>query len=188
MHLPEEQKTRFKAVMEELAQTEALFEHNVLDSAAAWSLHISDAERLKGVPAHVLEAAAEHPLRIGDPALLRLVLPDHGLWRDDRGGDSGPGTNPEQLFAAGYSSCFNGALGRVLRLNRVAYESSTVTAIVTLYEDPEDNGFKIGVKMQASIKGLNLDEARKYIELAHTVCPYSKAIKGNVEVELEVIE
>lgn len=99
-----------------------------------------------------------------------------------------PGTNPEQLFAAGYSSCFNGALGRVLRLNRVAYESSTVTAIVTLYEDPEDNGFKIGVKMQASIKGLNLDEARKYIELAHTVCPYSKAIKGNVEVELEVIE
>jgi len=59
VHLPEEQKARFKAVMEELAQTEALFEHNVLDSAAAWSLHISDPERLKGVPAHVLEVAAE---------------------------------------------------------------------------------------------------------------------------------
>ncbi|HOA15591.1 MAG TPA: organic hydroperoxide resistance protein [Bacillota bacterium] len=99
-----------------------------------------------------------------------------------------PGTNPEQLFAAGYSSCFNGALGRVLRLNGVRYESSTVTATVTLYEDPEDNGFRIGVKMRASVKGLSREEAKKYIELAHTVCPYSKAIKGNVEVELEVLE
>ncbi len=58
VHLPEDKKARFKAIMEELAQTEAGFEHNVLDSAAAWSLHISDAERIKGIPEHVLEPAA----------------------------------------------------------------------------------------------------------------------------------
>lgn len=58
VHLPEDKKARFKAIMEELAQTEAAFEHNVLDSAAAWSLHISDAERVKGIPEHVLEPAA----------------------------------------------------------------------------------------------------------------------------------
>lgn len=98
-----------------------------------------------------------------------------------------PGTNPEQIFAAGYSSCFNGALGRALRLNGVKYESSTVTAIVTLYEDPEDNGFKIGVKIQGFVKGLSYEDAKKYIELAHTICPYSKAVKGNVDVELEVL-
>jgi oligopeptidase A len=78
VHLPEEQKTRFKAVMEELAQTEALFEHNVLDSAAAWSLHISDAERLKGVPAHVLEAAAEQARESGKEGwILQLDQPTY---------------------------------------------------------------------------------------------------------------
>jgi oligopeptidase A len=78
VHLPEEQKARFKAVMEELAQTEALFEHNVLDSAAAWSLHISDPERLKGVPAHVLEAAAELARESGKEGwILQLDQPTY---------------------------------------------------------------------------------------------------------------
>lgn len=78
VHLPEEQKARFKAVMEELAQTEALFEHNVLDSAAAWSLHISDAERLKGVPAHVVEAAAELARESGKEGwILQLDQPTY---------------------------------------------------------------------------------------------------------------
>ena len=78
VHLPEEQKARFKAVMEELAQTEALFEHNVLDSAAAWSLHISDAERLKGVPAHVVAAAAELARESGKEGwILQLDQPTY---------------------------------------------------------------------------------------------------------------
>lgn len=78
VHLPEEQKARFKAVMEELAQTEALFEHNVLDSAAAWSLHISDAERLKGVPAHVVEAATELARESGKEGwILQLDQPTY---------------------------------------------------------------------------------------------------------------
>lgn len=97
------------------------------------------------------------------------------------------GTNPEQLFAAGYSSCFNGALNLMLKKGGAKFEFAKVTATVGLYEDPEDNGFKIGVRMQAHIEGMGLDEARKYVELAHAFCPYSKAIKGNVEVTLEII-
>ena len=105
----------------------------------------------------------------------------------EMGGKDQDATNPEQLFAAGYSSCFNGALELVLSKNRVKYESSTVTATVSLLEDPEDKGFKIAVHLQASVKGISLEEARKYMELAHTVCPYSKATRGNVEVTLEVV-
>jgi oligopeptidase A len=78
VHLPEEQKARFKAVMEELAQTEAAFEHNVLDSAAAWSLHIVDADRLKGLPAHVIEAAAELARESGKEGwILQLDQPTY---------------------------------------------------------------------------------------------------------------
>ena len=78
VHLPEDQKARFKVIMEELAQTEAAFEHNVLDSAAAWSLHISDAERVKGIPEHVLEPAAalaQEPAKAG--WILQLDQPTY---------------------------------------------------------------------------------------------------------------
>jgi osmotically inducible protein OsmC len=96
-------------------------------------------------------------------------------------------TNPEQLFAAGYSACFNSALMSVLRRNKVKYESTEVTAFVSLLQDPLDKGYAIGVRIQVSIKGLDLEEARKYVAIAHTVCPYSKATKGNIDVVLEVI-
>ena len=96
-------------------------------------------------------------------------------------------TNPVQLFASGYSSCFYGALELVLRTNRDRLVSTQVTASVSLLEDPEDNGFKIGVHMQASVKGISKEEAEKYVKLAHEVCPYSKATRGNVEVTLEVV-
>lgn len=96
-------------------------------------------------------------------------------------------TNPEQLFAAGFSSCFNSALELILKREKVKYESSTITAVVSLLQDTKDNGYKIGVRLQASIKGISLEEAKKYVALAHTVCPYSKATRGNIDVELEVV-
>lgn len=78
VHLPEEQKARFKAIMEELAQAEASFEHNVLDSAAAWSLHLSDAEQVSGIPAHVLEPAALLAQESGRTGwILRLDQPTY---------------------------------------------------------------------------------------------------------------
>lgn len=96
-------------------------------------------------------------------------------------------TDPEQLFAAGYSSCFNGALELMLKRGRASYESTTVTAKVRLLEDPEDKGFRIGATLICHIEGMPLDEAREYVEKAHAFCPYSKATRGNIEVELEVI-
>lgn len=96
-------------------------------------------------------------------------------------------TNPEQLFAAGYSSCFNGALNLVLRKNKVKFKETKVTADVSLLEDPADGGFLLAVKMVISIDGLSLDETARYAELAHTVCPYSKAVSGNIDVELKVV-
>jgi osmotically inducible protein OsmC len=106
----------------------------------------------------------------------------------EMGGKDPDATNPEQLFAAGYSSCFNGALELVLRKNRVRFESTQVAASVSLLEDPEDNGFKIAVHLQASVKGIGKEEAEKYVKLAHEICPYSKATRGNVEVTLEVVK
>lgn len=103
------------------------------------------------------------------------------------GAKDADGTNPEQLFAAGYSSCFNGALEKVLRTDRVKYDSTEVTAEVSLLEDPVDNGYKIAVKIRASVKGVSKEDAEKYVNLAHGVCPYSKATRNNVEVTVEAV-
>ncbi len=91
-------------------------------------------------------------------------------------------TNPEQLFAAAYSACFHGALEGVLAKARAKFESSTVTVTVHLLEDPEDHGWMLGADIRASIKGLDLEQANKYVALAHKMCPYSKAIRGRFEV------
>ena len=86
----------------------------------------------------------------------------------EMGGDgTKEGTNPEQLFAATYSSCFNGALEHILRQAKVNYESTTVTATVSLVEDPSDNGFRVGAKLIISVRGITLEQAKKYALLAH---------------------
>ncbi|KOO44210.1 organic hydroperoxide resistance protein [Priestia koreensis] len=103
------------------------------------------------------------------------------------GGEATTATNPEQLFAAGYSACFNSALEFQLKKHKVEIESSQVTATVRLLADTKDQGVKIGVSLEAHIEGLDLETAKKYVELAHAYCPYSKAISGNVEVDVKVI-
>lgn len=95
------------------------------------------------------------------------------------------GTNPEQLFAAGYASCFNGALQHVLKEGGITAES-TVKARVSLYST-DDGGFQIGVVMEVHIDGLDEATAKEYLEKAHDFCPYSKATRGNIEVELELV-
>ncbi len=102
------------------------------------------------------------------------------------GGETTTATNPEQLFAAGYSACFNSALELMLEKGKVSYDSSEVTATVALYSDKADNGFKLGVKLDVSIKGVDRETAEEYAHKAHDFCPYSKALKGNVDVELTV--
>ena len=97
-------------------------------------------------------------------------------------GGSGAGTNPEQLFAAGYSACFQGALGVVARQAGVDISGSTVTARVGLGKN--DDGFGLIVEISAGIPGVEEGVARDLVEKAHGVCPYSKATRGNISVTL----
>lgn len=103
------------------------------------------------------------------------------------GGNSTGYTNPEQLFAAGYASCFDSALNLVMHQAKVKPVSpSSVKATVGLHPDSQ-GGFHLGVSMTVSIPGVGDEEAKKLIEQAHRICPYSNAIRGNVDVRLEVI-
>ncbi|MFF5444781.1 organic hydroperoxide resistance protein [Streptomyces sp. NPDC012888] len=99
-------------------------------------------------------------------------------------GGSGAGTNPEQLFAAGYSACFQGALGVVARNENADISGATVTAEVGIGKN--DDGFGIIVKITASIPAVDQERAKDLVEKAHQVCPYSKATRGNITVELSV--
>ncbi|MEV4947428.1 organic hydroperoxide resistance protein [Streptomyces sp. NPDC053755] len=99
-------------------------------------------------------------------------------------GGSGAGTNPEQLFAAGYSACFQGALGVVARNEKADISGSTVTAEVGIGKN--DDGFGIIVKISATIPNVDVETAKSLLEKAHQVCPYSKATRGNITVELAV--
>ncbi|MEV7613742.1 organic hydroperoxide resistance protein [Streptomyces sp. NPDC089799] len=99
-------------------------------------------------------------------------------------GGSGAGTNPEQLFAAGYSACFQGALGVVARNENADISGATVTAEVGIGKN--DEGFGIIVKIVASIPAVDQERAKDLVEKAHQVCPYSKATRGNITVELSV--
>lgn len=96
-------------------------------------------------------------------------------------------TNPEQLFAAGYAACFDGALQLIARKERVSFQSE-VTANVSLLKDETDQGFKLGVTLQVKGTGVERAKLEELVEKAHHFCPYSKATKGNIEVLLEVIE
>ncbi|GAB2750812.1 organic hydroperoxide resistance protein [Streptomyces bullii] len=97
-------------------------------------------------------------------------------------GGSGAGTNPEQLFAAGYSACFQGALGVVAREKGADLTGSTVTAKVGIGRN--DDGFGLIVEISADLPKVDAGTARALVEKAHQVCPYSKATRGNITVTL----
>ena len=102
------------------------------------------------------------------------------------GGNGAVGTNPEQLFAAGYSACFIGAMKHVAMMQKIALPADTsISADVGI--GPIPKGFGIQVALHVSIPGTDKDAAKKLVEAAHQVCPYSNATRGNVEVSLEVV-
>ena len=102
------------------------------------------------------------------------------------GGNDGPGTNPEQLFAAGYSACFIGALKVVAMGEKIKLpENTQVDAEVSI--GPIPNGYGIKAKLAVSIPGLDKNQAQALVEKAHIVCPYSNATRGNIEVDLSVV-
>lgn len=102
----------------------------------------------------------------------------------EMGGKGGPYTNPEQLFAAGYSACFGSAINHVALQKRLRIESS-VTARVSIGKK-ENGGFQLAVEMDVNIPGLDQKEAEELVKEAHQVCPYSNATRNNVEVTLKV--
>ena len=99
-------------------------------------------------------------------------------------GGSGNGNNPEQLFAAGYAACFHSALQRVAKSAKKNLGDSAVGAQVSIGKEGE--GFGLSVVLEAVIPNLPEGEARELVEQAHQVCPYSRATRGNIEVELRV--
>ena len=101
-------------------------------------------------------------------------------------GGAGGGTNPEQLFAAGYSACFLGAMKFVagrdkLNISKDAFIEGEVGI------GPIPTGFGIEVKLNIHLKGMDQAEAQKLVDAAHIVCPYSNATRGNIDVTLNVI-
>jgi lipoyl-dependent peroxiredoxin len=101
-------------------------------------------------------------------------------------GGSGVGTNPEQLFAAGYSACFQSALGVVARQRKADISGSRVTARVGLGKNG-DGGFGIEVGLAISIPNVERATAEALVEAAHQVCPYSNATRGNIKVDLSIV-
>jgi osmotically inducible protein OsmC len=98
------------------------------------------------------------------------------------GGDDGPGTNPEQLFAVGYGACFHGALKAVARKEKIDVGDSTIDAQVSLGKD--DDGMALAVALTVTIPGVDQAKAEELVEGAHQMCPYSRATRGNIEVTL----
>ena len=113
-----------------------------------------------------------------DDGLLNVKLaPPAGL------GGKGGATNPEQLFAAGYSACFMGALKHVAGLKKVAVPAdASIDASVDL--GPIPNGVGIAARLKISLPGLDRAVAQDLVDSAHVVCPYSNATRGNIDVIL----
>jgi Ohr subfamily peroxiredoxin len=102
------------------------------------------------------------------------------------GGAGGAGTNPEQLFAAGYSACFLGALKYVAGKSKVALPAeSRITGSVGI--GPIPTGFALKVQLEISVPGLPREQVQQFVEQAHQVCPYSNATRGNIDVNLVVV-
>ena len=100
-------------------------------------------------------------------------------------GGPGTGTNPEQLFAAGYSACFNSAFLSVAKQAGVEADDAHVTANVGF--GPAGQGYALTVDLEVSVAGLELDKIQELAEVAHQVCPYSNAIRGNVPTTVKAV-
>ncbi|MBN3752044.1 organic hydroperoxide resistance protein [Paraburkholderia sp. Tr-20389] len=101
-------------------------------------------------------------------------------------GSNGKGTNPEQLFAAGWSACFIGAMGLAARELKVALPADTaVNAEVDL--GTGEGGYFLQARLNVSLPGVSHDVAQKLVDAAHQTCPYSKATRGNIDVEIALV-
>ncbi len=98
-------------------------------------------------------------------------------------GTPGSGTNPEQLFAAGWSACFEGARGLAARKMKIALPAGTAIDADCLGDD----GYSLQARLNISLPGLSPEVAQALVNAAHQTCPYSKATRGNIKVELNLV-
>ena len=131
-------------------------------------LYTSKASAKGGRTGHVTSADGVIDLDLGKP-----------------GSQANPKANPETLFAAGYSACFQGALANRAATQDIDTSDSTVSADVTL--GTTETGVAISVTLTIEIPGVERAKAEELVELAHQFCPYSKATRGNVDVKLVVV-
>ena len=115
-----------------------------------------------------------------DGTLDLVIVPPKAL------GGSGAGTNPEQLFAAGYAACFGSAIAAVARIKKVTTGPVSVTTKVTLGSIGQ--GYGLAVELEASLPQLPRDQAEALVAAAHQVCPYSNATRGNIVVDVKLAE
>lgn len=101
------------------------------------------------------------------------------------GGASDDFANPEMLFAAGYSACFDSALNLVIKRAKMETGETTVQAKVSIGQI-ENGGFGLAVELDVNVPGVTLEEGQSLVEQAHQVCPYSNATRNNIEVQLAV--
>lgn len=121
--------------------------------------------------------------RTADGALeVTLVTPK------ELGGPGGEGNNPEQLFAAGYSACFLGAIKFVAAQKKVQVaEDSTVSATVGIGPRDDGQGFGLDVALAVSLPGIERTTAQEIVDQAHIVCPYSHATRGSLDVRITLL-
>jgi lipoyl-dependent peroxiredoxin len=101
-------------------------------------------------------------------------------------GSAGYGTNPEQLFAAGWSACFEGAIGVAARKMKVAVpDGMAIDAEVDLCQN--EGGYFLQARLNVSLPGLEGEVAQGLVDSAHQICPYSKAVRGNVNVVISLV-
>ena len=101
-------------------------------------------------------------------------------------GSGKAGTNPEQLFGAGWSACFIGAMGLAARANKIVLPADTsVSAEVDLVQGSD--GYALQARLNVSLPGIERDVAQQLIDAAHQTCPYSKATRGNIDVVISLV-
>jgi lipoyl-dependent peroxiredoxin len=98
------------------------------------------------------------------------------------GGSEDGFTNPEQLFAAGYSACFDSAVNSIIRTEKLKTGITSVRAEVSFLKD--NNAFMLGVELHVNIPGVTQQQADELVHKAHMLCPYSNATRGNIDVKL----
>ncbi|MER6343461.1 organic hydroperoxide resistance protein [Streptomyces sp. NPDC001532] len=145
-----------------------MFEGATVDTRPTKIMYVAEATAHGGRDGYVTSQDGQLELRVAMPPEL--------------GGD-GNGTNPEQLFAAGYSSCFHNALVLVGRREGYDLSGSTVAAKVGIGPNPQ-RGYGLAVALSVSLPVLDQEVASQLVDAAHEVCPYSNATRGNIDVTI----